>query len=167
MDSIVNLVDYLHVGKVNLIVSNYFVSVERRNTIPYMIAEFAGKPIDVGVLASHCKITLIDCDAGKIIIAGSANLSSSNNVEQFQIFHDDRIFNWLKSRLDDVMERFTVIKGEISETIFENNKQNLSKQAFQILGSDTSCQQMGVPDGIGAVATAETAPEGAEARFTK
>lgn len=134
VDSIVNLVDYLGAEKVNLIVSNYFVSVERHKLVPYMVQEFCGKPVDVAVLASHCKICLIDCDVGKIIIAGSANLSSSNNVEQFHIFQDDALFDWLRGRLDDVMEQFTVIHGAESETIFENNKHNLSKQAFGILG---------------------------------
>lgn len=167
VDSIVNLVDYLGAGKVNLIVSNYFISVERRKLVPYMVQEFSGRPIDVAVLASHCKICLVECEAGKIIIAGSANLSSSNNVEQFHVFHDDALFDWLRGRLDDVMERFTVIKGSTSETIFENNKCNLSKQAFQILGDDSKWQT-GAPDGTEReAAEGETAPKAAEEHCTE
>lgn len=138
VDSIVNLVDYLGVGKVNLVVSNYFVSVERRKLVPYMIEEFGGKAVDVAVLASHAKICLMDCEETKIIIAGSSNLSSSNNVEQFQFFHDDRLFCWIRERLDQIMDKFTVIRGKTSETIFENNRENLSRHAYRIMEGEDS-----------------------------
>ena len=129
-DSIVNLVDYLGCEHVNLIVSNYFVAKERHNLVPYLIQEFTGKPITVAVLASHCKICLIECEAGNIIIAGSANLSSSNNVEQFEIIHDDTLFSWLKAMLDSIINDFTVIDGAAEKTIFNNNTDNTGKRAW-------------------------------------
>ena len=83
IDSLVNLVDCLRVKHVNLIVSHYYAGTERRGLMPYMYQEFKGKPIDVAVLQSHCKIVLIYSGKGNVMIAGSANLSTSNNVEQF------------------------------------------------------------------------------------
>lgn len=68
IDSIVNLTDYLGCKKVGLIVSHYFAGVERHKLIPYMRQEFAGKPIDVAVLQSHCKIALIFSPRGNILI---------------------------------------------------------------------------------------------------
>lgn len=130
-DSIVNLVDYLGCGHVNLIVSNYFTAIERYKLIPYMINEFSGKPINVAVLASHCKICLIECADGKLIIEGSANLSSSCNVEQFSIIHDDNLFDWLKTVLDGIVEKHTVIDGINSKTIFKNNSENTGRKAFE------------------------------------
>ena len=111
-DSIVNLVDYLHCKHVNLIVSHYFQGAERNDTIPYMQQEFAGKPIDIAVLRSHCKIALIRSDKGDCVISGSANLSSSNNAEQFVIQHDAGVVDYVQSRMDEVMRRFTVYKGK-------------------------------------------------------
>ena len=130
-DSIVNLVDYLGCEKVNLIVSNYFTAVERHRLVPYMIQEFSGKPISVAVLASHCKICLIECDAENIVIEGSANLSSSCNVEQFSIIHDDKLFSWIKNILDSILNKHTIIDGFSGKTLFENNKDNTGRKAFE------------------------------------
>ena len=130
-DSIVNLVDCLGCEHVKLIVSNYFVAKERHNLVPYLIQEFFGKPITVAVLASHCKICLIKSDKGNIVITGSANLSSSNNVEQFDFFHDETLFSWLRSMLDGIIADFTVIDGAAGTTIFENNTDNTGRRAWE------------------------------------
>jgi hypothetical protein len=130
IDSIVNLT-VLGAQKVNLIVSNYFVAMERRKLVPYMVKEFAGHNIDVGVLASHCKICIIESAKGNIMICGSANLSSSNNVEQFMILHDDHLIHFAEGILDNVMEQHTVIRGQTGETIFENNTNNTGRKAFE------------------------------------
>lgn len=136
-DSIVNLVDYLGCEKVNLLVSNYFSSTERRGVFPYMEREFAGKPIDIAVLASHCKIALILSDAGDVLITGSANLSSSNNVEQFIMMHDPAAIAYVRERLDNIMQRFTVYKGESRERLPQNNRDNRGKNAFDAMkGAD-------------------------------
>lgn len=129
IDSLVNLT-VLGAQEVNLIVSNYFVAMERRKLVPYMVREFEGHNINVAVLASHCKMCLIECEQGNIIISGSANLSSSNNVEQFQFFHDDKLFRSIKNRLNKIMTDFTVIVGKTGKTIFENNKNNTGRNAF-------------------------------------
>lgn len=133
IDSIVNLTDYLGCKKVNLIVSHYFAGVERHKLIPYMRQEFAGKPIDVAVLQSHCKIALIFSQRGNILISGSANLSSSNNVEQFVIMHDEKAINYVKKRLDNIMRRFTVYSGIGNKVNAVNQKSNTGKRAFETL----------------------------------
>lgn len=131
VDSIVNLVDYLGCEKVNLLVIHYFAGTERHRTIPYMYREFAGRPIDMAVLQSHCKIALIFSDKGNILMSGSANLSSSNNVEQFIIQHDPATIAYVKSRLDNIMQRFTVYHG--MEQKHEKVTGNTGKKAFDAL----------------------------------
>jgi hypothetical protein len=130
IDSIVNLT-VLGAQEVNLIVSGYFAGTERRGLAPYMVKEFEGHNINVAVLASHCKLCLFECDEGNFMIAGSANLSSSNNVEQFQIFHDDKVFRHCKRMLNNILKKHTVIRGKTGETIFENNKDNIGSKAYQ------------------------------------
>lgn len=53
IDSIVNIAGYLGCEHLNLIVSNYFVAMERAKLVPYMISQFTGQHINVAVLASH------------------------------------------------------------------------------------------------------------------
>lgn len=132
VDSIVNLTKYLYVKKVNLIVSHYFAGVERHKLIRYMEKEFSDQPIDVAVLQSHTKIAVIESDKGDAVIAGSANLSSSNNVEQFIIMHDPAIVEYCKIRLDGIMKRFTVMRGMGGAKMDWNaNKQNTGKNAYE------------------------------------
>lgn len=133
IDSIVNLTDYLGCKKVNLIVSHYFAGVERHKLIPYMRQEFAGKPVDVAVLQPHCKIALIFSSKGNVLISGSANLSSSNNVEQFVIMHDEKTIGYVKKRLDNVMRRFTMYSGLENKSIAVDHKANTGKRAFEAL----------------------------------
>lgn len=130
IDSLVNISGYLGCKELNLIVSNYFVAMERNKLVPYMIREFTGLNINVAVLASHCKICLIDSAKGSFIIAGSANLSSSNNVEQIMMWHDDKLFKNIKRTLDDVISKFCILQGKSGKTIFESNNNNTGRKAF-------------------------------------
>lgn len=132
-DSIVNLVDYLGCEKINLIVSHYFAGVERHKLMPYMRREFSGKPIDVAVLQSHCKIALIFSRKGNVLISGSANLSSSNNVENFIITHDKAAIEYTKKRLDNIMKRFTVYHGLESKVENIKTKENTGRHAYNAL----------------------------------
>lgn len=133
-DSIVNMVDYLKAEKVNIIVSHYFSGVERHNLIPYMEQEFKFKPIDVAVLQSHCKIALIKSDKGDCLISGSANLSSSNNVEQFIITHNQQAIDFIQKRLDSIMNKFTVIEGlKGAQMHWSKSKGNTGANAYNAL----------------------------------
>lgn len=129
MDSIVNMTDYLGAERVNLIVSHYFEGVERHKLFPRMEQEFSGRPIDIAVLQSHCKICLIRSPKGDAAICGSANLSSSNNVENFILLHDPATIDYLQARLDNVMERFTVFHGLSGETNHKRRR-NTGRDAY-------------------------------------
>ena len=133
IDSIVNITGYLGCEHLNLIVSNYFVAMERAKLVPYMISQFTGQHINVAVLASHCKICLIESDKGNLIIIGSANLSSSNNVEAVVIFHDDKLFRRIKTLLNSIMKKFCILRGYSGKTIFENNTNNTGQKAFEAM----------------------------------
>jgi len=119
VDSLVNIVDYLGCQRMGLVVSNYFYGVERNGVIPYMVQEFTGRPIAVAVCASHSKIAMIDCKAGKLTIFGSANLSSSNNLEEFTIVHDPAIYDFCHKMFARVLNDFRIIDGSTGKTRFE------------------------------------------------
>ena len=86
IDSLVNLHDYLGCSQVNLIVSSYFATVKRNETIPYIVGEFAGRDMNLAVCANHAKIALFERSGpgGDFVIFGSANLASSANLEVSQ-----------------------------------------------------------------------------------
>lgn len=137
IDSIVNLTMCLRAKQINLLISNYYMGVERHNNVPYFQQEFAGQPINVAVLASHCKCVLIRSLKGDIFITGSANLSSSNNVEQFVILHDKSIIDFVQNKLDYIFERFTVFKGlENTRVDWNRNKNNTGNKAWKQLKGD-------------------------------
>lgn len=133
VDSIVNLVDYLGCKKVSLLVSHYFAQVEKNKLVPYMKAEFTGRPIDVAVLQSHCKIALIFSERGNVLISGSANISSSNNVEQFILMHDAETIRFVRERLDNIMERFTLFSGREGRTNDIDWKGSTGGRAYRAL----------------------------------
>ncbi len=134
VDSLVNCVDYLKCQKLNLLVSHYFAGVERHNLIPYMEREFAGRPIDVAVLQSHMKMCIIRSEIGDAAIIGSANLSSSNNVEQFTITHNTETIDFCEERMKNIMEQFTVIKGmESPKMDWKANRNNTGKKAYHAI----------------------------------
>lgn len=133
VDSIVNL-NMMYGAAVRLIVSQYYVAHERYHKIPYMIQEFSGLDIQVAVFANHTKICLIETDSDVYVLAGSANLSSSDNLENFIFFHDRGVFDFCKRVFDDALAKWTIIDGSTSTTIFENNKNNRQKNIDKLIG---------------------------------
>ena len=134
-DSLVNMTGWLGCEKLNLIVSHWFAGTERHGLMQYIKDEFAGQPIDIAVLQSHSKVCLIRSDKGDIAIAGSANLSSSNNVEQIIITHDPGLIDFLQRRLDYIMEHFTVYRGKDEEPRIDwkKNRKNIGKYAWRAI----------------------------------
>lgn len=134
IDSLVNIVEYLGCKKINLIISHYFAGVERHNLIPYMEQEFKGKPINVAVLRSHMKTCVIKSSKGNAVLLGSANLSSSNNVECFQIIFSEDAVDFMEKRLNNIMQRFTVLKGlDGAKMNWKANHNNTGTKAFNAL----------------------------------
>ena len=133
IDSMVNLLKFLGVKKLNLIVSHYFAGTERHGLMEYIKQEFAGLNADVAVLQSHCKIVLIFSKKGNCLICGSANLSSSNNVEQFMILYDPKTIEFCRRKLAGIMEKFTVYRGLEPVSTPENNKGNVGLKAYHAL----------------------------------
>lgn len=132
IDSLYNLTHYLGCKRLKLLISNYFAAMERNKLVPYFEREFQGEPIDVAVLASHCKLALIRSDKGDMLFSGSANLSSSNNVEQFVLMHDKAVIDFVQERLDHIFDKFTVYHGD-GDTDWSKNKHNTGAKAWDAI----------------------------------
>lgn len=88
------------VAKLNLMLSEYFLRTEQRkstDTIRLLksIAEDENDKIKISYSDLHSKITLIKTNDNKFYtISGSANLRSSQSIEQIQIEENEELYNF-------------------------------------------------------------------------
>lgn len=93
-DNAVKLAELLAAGKVRrlfLLVSHYFSQVDKTGTY----REVKGLLGDAVVVArTHAKVILVSAAPSFFVVEGSANLRSSDNIEQFAIWNDEELLNW-------------------------------------------------------------------------
>ena len=117
IDSFYNLMKNGYIEKLNIIVSDFFYSHERHNLVKYMyeLLDFEDR-FQLSVCRTHTKICLIETelDGGrKYIMHGSANLRSSDNIEQFMIEENEELFDFNKSFHDKIIENFATVKKSL------------------------------------------------------
>lgn len=112
VDSLENLLVGGYVEQLDLVVSDYFYSHEKRMLVPYIYEKLdIGNKFQFAVAGSHCKICLIETIGGnKITIHGSANLRSSSNTEQFTIENSKELFDFNLGIQDKIIEKYKTIK---------------------------------------------------------
>lgn len=115
IDSLANLLNGGYVDRLNLIVSDYFFSNERRALIPYLY-----KILDIddrfqfAVEGTHTKTVIFQTDGGKdMVIHGSANLRSSQNIEQFTIEDNKILYNFYYEYQNLILETYKTINKAI------------------------------------------------------
>lgn len=112
IDSLENLIRGGYVDELNLIVSAYFYSHERRGLIPYMY-ELEDR-FQLAVAGSHTKTCHFNTLGGRhVVIHGSANLRSSGNIEQFTIEENVELYNFYDEIFGEIIERYKTINKEI------------------------------------------------------
>ena len=93
-DNAVKLAELLAAGKMRrlfLLVSHYFSQVDKTGTY----REVKGLLGDAVVVArTHAKVVLVSAAPSFFVVEGSANLRSSDNIEQFAIWNDEELLNW-------------------------------------------------------------------------
>ena len=112
VDSLANLLNGGFVEKLNLVVSDFFFSHERRNLIPYLLKELDNDGrFQLGVCGTHCKLALIETMAGnKVVIHGSANLRSSGNLEHFCIEENPELYDFNYNIQSAILQKYWVVK---------------------------------------------------------
>ena len=112
IDSLGNLIEWKILKKLDLIVSDYFYSHEKYQLIPYIYTELDNKDCDfqLSVCRSHTKITLLETECGKyFVFHGSANLRSSDNIEQFCIEENEDLFYFNKQWHEVLINEYKTI----------------------------------------------------------
>lgn len=137
-----NLMKGGFVRNLDLIISSYFFSHERHNLIKELYNELDfDDRFQLAVAAIHTKITSFKSEGGKhIVISGSANLRSSNNVEQIYIQDNEEIFNFVTDFNDRIIETYKTIRKplltkkiwqQIQEEEEKADKKQVSAQPMQ------------------------------------
>lgn len=115
VDSLAGLLKRGYVDKLNLIVSDYFFSHERRNLIEYLYEECdIDNKFQLAVTRSHCKTCIFETyNDNYITIHGSANLRSSDNLEQIMIENDKELYLFNYSYQMAIVDRFKTINKTV------------------------------------------------------
>lgn len=115
IDSLENLLKGGFIDELNIIVSAYFYSHERRSLIPYMYMHLdKDNRFQLAVAGVHTKTCHFKTLGGKhVVIHGSANLRSSGNIEQFTIEDNEELYNFYNGMFDDILNRYKTINKQI------------------------------------------------------
>ncbi len=115
IDSMANLLNGSYVDKLNLIVSDFFYSHERKNLIEYIYEELdKDDRFQLAVAGSHCKIAMLETHCGKhIVMHGSANLRSSSNIEQIVIEENKQLYDFNQDYMTRILDHYQTIDKSI------------------------------------------------------
>lgn len=115
VDSLKNLLDGGYIDELNLIVSDYFFSHERRGLIEYIYEELdKDNKFQLAAAGTHCKLTLIETHDGmKVTMHGSANLRSSSNIEHICIEEGAELFEFNQTVQDAILEKYKTIRKSV------------------------------------------------------
>lgn len=115
IDSLRNVMDIMgdELERLVLVFSGYQYSYEKYNLVPYMYQELDDPQNRVQIVFGrwHAKLMTMETVHGHTItIHGSANMRSSNSIEQIMIEVDDRtLHDFNAAIMDDIAERFGTI----------------------------------------------------------
>lgn len=115
VDSLKNLMDGDYVDALDLIVSDYFFSHERRNLVPYLYQELdKNDRFQLAAASTHCKLCILETHDGlKIVMHGSANLRSSSNIEHICIEENPELYDFNLLVQSEILAKYQTIKKSV------------------------------------------------------
>ena len=91
------------IGDLRILVSHYFAAVDANSTFAE-VCRILGSAAPK-VCRTHAKVILIAQPPDFFVVAGSANLRSSDNIEQFSIWNDIEVFDFHRRWMDEVFDK--------------------------------------------------------------
>ena len=88
VDALKTAIDDGRIGSLNFLISDYFANVNKP-IMAHMEQSAIGRKWRIGRARNHAKIALFDCG---LVIETSANLRSSDNIEQITAMHDGELY---------------------------------------------------------------------------
>lgn len=104
--------EFGYIKNLKLIISDFWYQTNKHKFIPKMleIMEVYGNRFSLSVCRSHTKICLMKINDLFITIHGSANLTSSNNLEQFMIEEGEQLYGFMKDFQQTIIDNFQLTK---------------------------------------------------------
>lgn len=117
IDSFYNLMKNGYIEKLNIIVSDFFYSHERHNLVKYMYDKLdINDRFQLSVCRTHTKICIFETEMNggrKYVIHGSANLRSSDNIEQFMIEENSELYDFNFDFHKKIIDNFATVKKSL------------------------------------------------------
>lgn len=111
-----------YIQNLNFLIGYYFYSHERNGLVKKMYEHLdIDNNLQIAVCRNHTKQVVIETERGaKIVFHGSANLRSSDNMEQLQITFDPELHDFIKEFNDSVIEKYHTIKKPLTNNQIKN-----------------------------------------------
>jgi len=118
VDSLQLLMEKGFVDNLDLIVSDFFYAHERRNLIPYIYKELdIDNRFQLAAVRTHTKMCIFETHQGAFIcIHGSANLRTSDNLEQIVIEENESLYRFNDEWQSDVIEKYKTIDKQVAKS---------------------------------------------------
>jgi len=115
VDSIKNLLMFTKVERVVLLLSGFFYSHYKFDLVPYMYHELdIDDRVQIAFCNTHCKIITFETSLGNYYtMHGSANLRSSNSLEQLMVEEGEELYRFNA----DIMESIASAYGTIDHSV--------------------------------------------------
>lgn len=117
IDSLRNVVEMCGTERLDLVLSGYWFATEMRKggLVGYLFdqLDLEGLELHVAIAEMHCKVVTVETWAGNhLTMSGSANLRSSNSVEQIHITPDDGLFEFCDGVTQRIIGAYDVLRQE-------------------------------------------------------
>lgn len=115
VESLRNLLTGHYVDELNLVISVYFYGNYHDSIIPYLYQRLDYEDrFQLAVAGIHTKTAQFETLGGKkIIMHGSANLRSSQTVEQFTIEENAELYDFYDEAFDNIIEKYHTINKAV------------------------------------------------------
>jgi hypothetical protein len=127
IETLAMLVDNNCIKELNLIVSDYFYSHEKNSLIKFAYECLDKNDIfQLSVCRTHCKTCIFELENGiKVTIHGSANLRSSNNIEQICIQEGSELYDFNDIYQDNIINTYKTINKSLTGNKLWNQVTNI------------------------------------------
>lgn len=117
VDSLKNLIEGNYIEEeVHLMISDFFYSHNRRTAIPYIYEELGikGDKFQLSIASTHMKLILIEAmDGRKFVFHGSANLISSDNLEQVCLEKNTDVYDFFFDITEQLKNKYKTINKSV------------------------------------------------------
>ena len=115
VDSLANLLNGGFVDELNLIISGWFYAHLKWDLVPYLYKELdKNNRFQFVVADTHCKLCNFETECGlKISITGSANMRSSDNIENIVIEEGELMHDFNDAIHDLIIKKYKRINKDI------------------------------------------------------